>query len=189
MWYVIQVMTGKEAAVMALIEERLDPSLYERCFLIRRERIWRRDGRHILHLETMFPGYLFLSTETPGKVYGKLKEIPQFTKVLKLEEEQFLAVAEDEQEFLRNMLNGDPDDIVRLSKVTLDEKKKIIAAEGPLQKYLERIVKQRLRLRYVMIKTSLFGKERTVLAGIRLAEDDGQEESREETETGEEREA
>lgn len=172
MWYVIQVMTGKEEAVKAVIEDRLDRTLYERCFLIRRERIWRRDGKFIVHLETMFPGYLFISTDMPGRVYNQLKSIPQFTKVLKLEEEQFLAVADDEQEFLRNMLNHDPQDIVRLSKVTLDEQKKIVAAEGPLQSYVGYIVRQKLRLRYVMVETRLFGKERTVLVGIRTGEEE-----------------
>ena len=73
MWYVIQVMTGKEEAVKAVIEDRLDRTLYERCFLIRRERIWRRDGKFIVHLETMFPGYLFISTDMPGRVYNQLK--------------------------------------------------------------------------------------------------------------------
>ena len=92
--------------------------------------------------------------------------------MLKLEEEQFLAVADDEQEFLRNMLNHDPQDIVRLSKVTLDEQKKIVAAEGPLQSYVGYIVRQKLRLRYVMVETRLFGKERTVLVGIRTGEEE-----------------
>lgn len=172
MWYVIQVMTGKEEAVKAVIEQRVDPALYESCFLIRRERVWRREGQCILHLETMFPGYLFLSTEMPGKVYMQLKGVPQFTKVLKLEEEQFLAVEDDEEVFLRNLINGDPDNIVRLSKVTLDEQNEIIHAEGPLSHYVDHIVKRRLRLRYVMVETKLFGKDRTVLIGIRLDGDE-----------------
>ena len=148
MWYVIQVMTGKEEAVKAVIEQRVDPALYESCFLIRRERVWRREGQCILHLETMFPGYLFLSTDMPGKVYMQLKGVPQFTKVLKLEEEQFLAVGDDEEVFLRNLINGDPDNKVRLSKVTLDEKNEIIHAEGLLCHYVDHSVTGRLRLRY-----------------------------------------
>lgn len=172
MWYVIQVMTGKEEAVKAVIEQRVDPALYESCFLIRRERVWRREGQCILHLETMFPGYLFLSTDMPGKVYMQLKGVPQFTKVLKLEEEQFLAVEDDEEAFLKNLINGDPDNIVRLSKVTLDEQNEIIQSEGPLSHYVDHIVKRRLRLRYVMVETKLFGKDRTVLIGIRLDGDE-----------------
>lgn len=64
--------------------------------------------------------------------------------------------------------NGDEVNIVRLSKVKLDEKKEIVSAEGPLKHYVRNIVKRNIRLRYVMIDVVLFGKKRTVLAGIDL---------------------
>lgn len=166
MWHVIQVTTGKEEEMRLLIEREADPDLYERCFYIKRERIWRRDGQCIVHVETMFPGYLFVITDGPKDLYWKLKEIPQFTKMLRAEDEIFLSVAKDEQEFLENLLNGDKEDIVRLSKVKLNEKKEIISAEGPLKHYIGNIVKKKTRLRYVMIDVVLFGKKRTVLIGI-----------------------
>ena len=81
---------------------------------------------------------------------------------------------DDEKVFLKNLINGDPDNIVRLSKVTLDEQNEIIQSEGPLSHYVDHIVKRRLRLRYVMVETKLFGKDRTVLIGIRL-DGDGME--------------
>ena len=77
-------------------------------------------------------------------------------------------MAEDEREFLENLLNGDKEDVVRLSKVKLDEKKEIVSAEGPLKHYVGNIVKKKTRLRYVMIDVVLFGKKRTVLVGIDL---------------------
>lgn len=166
MWHVIQVTTGKEEEMRLLIEKEADPDLYDRCFYIKRERIWRRDGQCIVHVETMFPGYLFVITDRPKDLYWKLKEIPQFTKMLRTEDEVFLSVAKDEQEFLENLLNGDKEDIVRLSKVKLNEKKEIISAEGPLKYYMGNIVKKKTRLRYVMIDVVLFGKKRTVLIGI-----------------------
>lgn len=166
MWYVIQVTTGKEEAMKMLVEREMDPGSDERCFYIKRERIWRRDGQCILHVETMFPGYLFVITSQPKELYWRLKSIPQFTKLLRTENEVFLAVEPDEQEFLENLLNGDPEDIVRLSKVRLDKNGEIKSAEGPLKHYIKKIVKKKLRLRYVMINVVLFGKERTVLVGI-----------------------
>lgn len=172
MWYVIQVTTGKEEEMRLLIEREAGAELYGRCFYIKRERIWRRDGECIVHVETMFPGYLFVITDQPKELYWRLKEIPQFTKILKLEEEQFLAVAKDEQEFLGNLIDNDPEHIVRLSKVILNEKKEIVSAEGPLKYYLEHIVKKKLRLRYVMVETVLFGKKREVLIGVKTEEDE-----------------
>ena len=166
MWYVIQVTTGKEEAMKMLVEREMDPGSGGRCFYIKRERIWRRDGQCILHVETMFPGYLVVITSQPKELYWRLKSIPQFTKLLRTENEVFLAVEPDEQEFLENLLNGDSEDIVRLSKVRLDKNGEIKSAEGPLKHYIKKIVKKKLRLRYVMINVALFGKERTVLVGI-----------------------
>lgn len=65
-------------------------------------------------------------------------------------------------------LKGDEVNIVRLSKVKLNEKKEIVSAEGPLEHYVRNIVKRKIRLRYVMIGVLLFGKKRTVLVGIDL---------------------
>lgn len=166
MWYVIQVTTGKEEEMRQLIERKIRPEFYERCFYVKRERIWRREGQCIIHLETMFPGYLFVITDKPKELYWRLKEIPRFTKMLRTEEEVFLSVVDDEKEFMENLLNGDEEDIVRLSKVKLNEKKEIIAAEGSLEHYIGNIVKKKIRLRYVMIDVMLFGKKRTVLIGI-----------------------
>lgn len=175
MWYVIQVMTGKEENVKSVIEEKVSRELYDRCFLIKRERVWRREGKCLLHLETLFPGYLFLSTGKPEAVYQELKTIPQFTKLLQAEPQEFLAVEADEKEFLENLIDGDPENVVRLSQVVLNSDKEIVSAEGPLAHYVDRIVKKKVRLRYVMIETTLFGKERTVLVGIRTDEDEGEQ--------------
>ena len=61
MWNVIQVVTGKEEETKNVIEKEQGREFFKDCFYIRRERVWRRDGQCIVHLETMFPGYLFLA--------------------------------------------------------------------------------------------------------------------------------
>ena len=57
---------------------------------------------------------------------------------------------------------------MRLSKVTVNEEKEVIDADGPLRHYVDRIVKKKLRLRYVMIEMELFEKKREILIGIKL---------------------
>lgn len=168
MWYVIQVVTGKEEETKNVIDKELSRQFFEDCFYIRRERVWRRDGQCIVHLETMFPGYLFISTDQPEEVYTELKAIPQITKLLRSEEDIFLTVSQEEREFLENLLDDDSENVVRLSKVTVNEEKKILTAEGPLRHYVDRIVKKKLRLRYVMIEMELFEKKREILIGIKL---------------------
>lgn len=171
MWYVIQVTTGKEEETKHVIEREVDHALYKKCFYIERERVWRREGQCIVHLETMFPGYLFVTTDYPKELYQELKRIPKLTKLLRAEGEVFLAVDEEEEEFLRNLLDGDAEYVVRLSKVEVDEEKNIVKADGPLRHYLDKIVKKKIRLRYVMIEMRLFEKDRQILIGIRCEED------------------
>lgn len=171
MWYVIQVTTGKEEETKHVIQREVDHALYKNCFYIERERVWRREGQCIVHLETMFPGYLFVTTDYPKELYQELKRIPKLTKLLRAEGEVFLAVDEEEEEFLRNLLDGDAEYVVRLSKVEVDEEKNIVKADGPLRHYLDKIVKKKIRLRYVMIEMRLFEKDRQILIGIRCEED------------------
>lgn len=168
MWNVIQVVTGKEEETKNVIEKELGRQFFKDCFYIRRERVWRRDGQCIVHLETMFPGYLFICTDQPETLYVELKKIPQITKLLRADGDVFLAVSKEEEAFLRNLLDGDPENVVRLSQVTVNAEKEIVTSTGPLRHYLDRIVKKKLRLRYVMIEMELFDKNRHILIGINL---------------------
>ena len=107
MWYVIQIMTGKEEMMREMITRNLPSKMYEDCFYIRRERIWRLNGEKVCHVETMFPGYLFVTTEDPEAIYWKLREIPGLTKLLRTEESQFLSVSPEEQDFLEDLIDKD----------------------------------------------------------------------------------
>lgn len=60
---------GKRRRDKECDRQRTEQTVFEDCFYIRRERVWRRDGQCIVHLETMFPGYLFISTDQPEEVY------------------------------------------------------------------------------------------------------------------------
>lgn len=158
---------SKEEMMREMITRNLPSKMYEDCFYIRRERIWRLNGEKVCHVETMFPGYLFVTTEDPEAIYWKLREIPGLTKLLRTEESQFLSVSPEEQDFLEDLIDKDEEKIVRLSEVTLDEEKKILSAKGPLRKYVKQIVKKKIRLCYVMIEKELFGQKRKILIGIR----------------------
>ncbi len=134
MWYVIQIMTGKEEMMREMITRNLPSKMYEDCFYIRRERIWRLNGEKVCHVETMFPGYLFVTTEDPEAIYWKLREIPGLTKLLRTEESQFLSVSPEEQDFLEDLIDKDEEKIVRLSEVTLDEEKEDTVGKRTAQK-------------------------------------------------------
>ena len=77
----------------------------------------------------------------------------------------------EEERFLKELLNGDEAYTVRLSLVEVDEEGKIVGCKGHLQGYLDRVIKKRIRLRYVIIRVHLFGRDREILLGIRLGGD------------------
>ena len=70
--------------------------------------------------------------------------------------------------FLEQLIGGDPENIVRLSPVELDENSEIIKCGGALRYYKDLIIKKRIRLRYVMVRVPLFGSNRDILLGIRV---------------------
>lgn len=62
--------------------------------------------------------------------------------------------------------------LVRRSLVQVDSEGQIVSAEGVLKNYMNRIVKQRLRKRSVIIEIPFMGEMRRVQLGIRLEEDE-----------------
>ena len=80
-------------------------------------------------------------------------------------------MSKEEELFLKRLLNKDRENIVRLSAVKVDKDGAITECDGPLRYYLGYVVKKRIRLRYVIIRVYLFGREREILLGIRVEGD------------------
>lgn len=171
MWYVIQTETGKEQELLNSILLLVNRDSFERCFYIRRENIWRLRGECKLHVEKMFPGYVFVVTETPQLFYEQLKHVPMLSKMLGREEMNYYSISAEEEEFLKSLLLGDSEDIVRLSPVLVNGESNIVRCGGALRNYKKNIVKKRVRMRYVLIRVNLFEQEREIKLGIQLPED------------------
>ena len=170
MWYVIQTRTGDEEKLAHMIRELVPRDQYTECFYIKMESARKSEDRWEIYLGPMFPGYLFVDTDTPKDMYFDLKKVPKLTKLLKEEGETFLPVSEEEQRFLEDIQSEGH--IVRRSLVQVDDEKQIISAEGAVGKYFDYIVKQRVRKRYVLIRQRLLGKDRKILLGIKLENDE-----------------
>lgn len=168
MWYAVQTITGKEEKAMDEIKKVVESRVCEDCFLLKREAVWRIQGACRIHTENLFPGYIFIRTQYPEEFYRQLKTVPQYTRILGKEDDGFYAVSKEEEIFLKRLLNKDSENTVRLSTVEVDKDGNIVGCEGPLKHYLGYVVKKRIRLRYVVIRVHLFGRDREILLGIRL---------------------
>lgn len=169
MWYVIQTRTGDEKELVHMIEELVPKDQYKECFYIKMECARKSENGWQICERAMFPGYLFVDTQTPKDVYFTLKQIPKLTKLLKEDGEVFLPVEEEERQFLTSIQSEGH--LVRRSLVKLDKERQIIDAGGAVGKYFNQIVKQRVRKRYVLIRQQFLGKERNIMLGIKVDEE------------------
>lgn len=173
MWYVIQTITGKEEELIEMIRKLADASLYASAFSIKRECLRKaEDKKYKLYMETMFPSYVFIVTEHPQELFFQLKRVPRFSRLLHDEEHLYYTVAESEQEFLENLMGDEPGNVVKISLAEVDEEGQVVSAENPLGQYLDKVVRQRLRKRYVCIEEYLLGSKKRMRLNIRLEEDE-----------------
>ena len=69
MWYVLQTTTGQEEKLVQMIRELVAPELYEDCFVAYYERVWRKQQQSVVHVERLFPGYVFVVTQDPEELF------------------------------------------------------------------------------------------------------------------------
>ena len=153
------------------INTHVDKSLYTRCFVPLYEDVVRRGGIGHILIRRMFDGYLFLETDEPEKVDTAIKKMPGYTTVLAADDEKgklFLPIYKEEELFLDSILT---DGIMHCSYVRYSKEHKIEQAIGPLEKYLDRIIKVDLHHRRAVVQIPLFGEERQIKFGLWLDAD------------------
>ena len=68
MWYVIWTLTGKENMLIGRIQSDLPDELYRRCWSPVRMERQKHKGELIDVEKILFPGYVFIDTDTPEEV-------------------------------------------------------------------------------------------------------------------------
>lgn len=174
MWYVIQTVTGKEEELMLFIRTLLSREHFENCFMIRAEWLKRLGGEWQLQIRPLFPGYVFIETDEPERIYMELKGVPRFSRLLGSGKDDFIPVKEAEEKFLRAIMDCSEDysnAVVRLAVVKTDTDGNVVSIGGALKCFEREHIKVNLHKRYAMVKTLMLGEERTLIFGIRLERD------------------
>ena len=153
MWYVLQTMTGKEEELVRMIRKILPFGSYEDCFVAYFERIWRKQQQSVVHVERLFPGYVFIISENPNELFLQLKQVPAMSKMMADGEFTFLALEQEEEDFFQEMLKKDH--IVHLSYVKTDGRGEPLRIVGPLEQYQRQIERFHFKKRYVIIRLKL----------------------------------
>lgn len=119
----------------------------------------------------MFPGYLFIQTNFPGELKGELDRARKFPKLLGSQSFVFTSIEKKDLTFIKKVCGEELEHEMGLSRVQVDEQGDFLSIEGSLKLYENKIVRKRLRKRYVIVSVPLFGRIEEVLFGIVLPKD------------------
>ncbi len=176
MWYVIQTVNGQEQQVCTWINQRMDHTLFERCFVPLYEDVWRKEGVGHISIKKTFAGYVFIKTDRPDEVYEELRKIPQFAVLLSDQPDQnnqkektFIPVSAEEERFLSSIYT---DGIMRVSYIEKNSNGRVTTIIGPLEQYQEYIIKLDLSHRRAVAEIPLFGQMRRMKFGLWCEKDE-----------------
>lgn len=166
-WYVIQTLGGQEEQTADMIRKRVPSYYIEDCFIPRRERMKKFQGRWNKVEEILFRGYVFVISEYPEKLYQSLRHIPKLTKLLGRDEGYFVALNEEEKKLVHEL--GDSQHKMSISKIGLEEGKIVQVVDGPLKNYVGNVVKVNLHNREVVVRVNFMEGEMDLKMGIEMA--------------------
>ncbi len=165
MWYAVWVPTGQEEKIKAICDKKLgDRAIYEECFLPKYEKPWRENGTWVKKQKVLFPGYIFFVTEDSERLYGALKSVPAFTKLLG-DDEGPIPLYDDETEFLKKHINKD-----KVFEISVGEYvgKELIIMEGPLKDLMGKVVYVDRHGRQAVLEVEFFGRIVKMKVGLEV---------------------
>ena len=169
-WYVIQTRSGEETDVRNHLEVCPEHECISRYFIPLYEEVRRKGGTNRILFRRLFPGYLFIETSDPDRVFGMLKGVPGFTRILggwKDEDDRmFIPLTKDDIDFLDSILD---DGVMHVSHVVTPRgSREIKRITGPLARYRNHITLLDKRHREAIVDTHMFGKKRRIRFGLWL---------------------
>lgn len=174
-WYLIKTWLGKEEELAEEIRRAVPSHMYQECFVIYQERIWRRQQRSIVHVEPLLPGCVFLTCdeirkqEKTDSLFRCLEGIPSTGRLAAGSTSRLLPMREEDVEFLRKL--ADKNHLVRLSYVGKDGQGRIREVTGPLGFCAGQVERYQFKKRYAVVRHRLWGEDQAVVLGILLEED------------------
>jgi len=201
-WYLLKTWAGREEELVREVQKIVPPQMYEECFVIWQERIWRKQQKSIVHMEPLFPGCVFLTCRereagTEGKdlpgnedaagykaIAGNkamtenglflpfLEKIPAAAQMMAGGIFTIFPMTGEDGQFLEKISGNEH--VVRLSYVQKDEEGNICKLSEPLKVFQGQVERFQLKKRYAMVRHRLWGEERTFVLGIVLNEDGGE---------------
>lgn len=162
-WYVIQVTAGKELALCQSIRRVVGEDLLKECFTPRfvTEKkvrgVWERTE------SLMLPGYIIAVTSNPTQLYERLRQVHEFTRLLRMGGE-FCPLAEEERAWLA-AFTEDGDRVIPMSMGVM-EGDRVVVQRGPLKGREACIVSVNRRKSLAFIELDMCGRRVKTRIGL-----------------------
>ena len=169
MWCVVHVRDGGEERAEDFVASLLPKNIKARCFHLIRGRRKKYEGQWHTVYEDLFPGYVFIDTDDPERVYKELRKTPK-PKLLFSDEEYVSALERHESDFMERL--ADRNGRIGISRVRIGEDGKIRCLSGPLRAMEDKVKRVNLHKRIAEIEADVMGKKRILYLGLDIAADD-----------------
>lgn len=163
MWYVIQVLKGREDAMANLISRVVPSSVLTECFNPKFATETKVRGRWVQVHKDLFPGYIIAITSDPQALEDQLLRMDEFARVL-TQGERFVPLAKDEMQLVAAFTQRGSR-VVPLSR-GVKEGDRVVVTEGPLmgREYLIKSVNRHKSL--AILEVNLCGRPVTTRVGL-----------------------
>ncbi len=169
MWCVVYVKDGSEKHIEDFVSGLLPESIHARCFHLIRSRRKKYEGQWQTVNEDLFPGYVFIDTDQPDRVYRELKKTSK-PKLLFSDDEYVSILEKHESDLMEKLADGNGR--IGISKVRVGIDGKIHYLSGPLSGMGSMVRRVNLHKRIAEIEADIMGRKRTLYLGIEIEADD-----------------
>lgn len=162
-WYVIQVPTGKEAAMCDVIERTAGPDALGECFTPSFETQRKVRGAWQTVQAILFPGYVIAVTRDVGTLKHRLRGVSEFTRLLTMGE-SFVPLDEADRAWL-STFTAAGDRVIPMSMGVV-EGDRIVVTKGPLMGREGWITSVNRRKSLAFIQVEMFGRKIETRIGL-----------------------
>lgn len=163
MWYVIQVLKGREDAMAELIGRVAPASACEECFSPKYATEMKVGGRWVPCKKDLFPGYIIAVTDDPAALEACLRGIDGFARVL-MQGSEYVPLAADEVELIGAFTRAGRR-VVPMSR-GFKAGERVVITEGPLvgHEYLIKSINRHKSLAF--LEVDLCGRRVATRVGL-----------------------
>ncbi len=169
MWCAVHVRGGSEERIEDFIVGLLSESMKVRCFHLIRRRRKKYEGQWHTVYEDLFPGYVFIDTDQPDRVYKELKKASR--PRLLFSDDEYVSTLEKHESDLMEKL-ADRNGMIGISRVRIKADGRIHCLSGPLEHMEDMVRRVNLHKRIAEIEAEIMGRKRILYLGIDVEADD-----------------